>query len=90
MYNFDDRMNIFGDLEDLEQVFNLDGKYDNVTRDKFYKTFCGVSYAQWQNNSPQIPTSRVQFPPLLTPGESIKKVCFILVTIIPPGQTLPS
>ena len=25
-------MNIFGDLEDLEQVFNLDGKYDNVTR----------------------------------------------------------
>ena len=26
-------MNIFGDLEDLEQVFNLDGKYDNVTRD---------------------------------------------------------
>jgi hypothetical protein len=25
-------MNIFGDLEDLEQAFNLDGKYDNVTR----------------------------------------------------------
>ena len=25
-------MNIFGDLEDLEQVFNLDGHYDNVTR----------------------------------------------------------
>ena len=25
-------MNIFGDLEDLEQAFNLDGKYDNVTK----------------------------------------------------------
>ncbi len=68
-------MNIFGDLEDLEQVFNLDGKYDNVTRDKFYKTFCGVNYAQWQNNSPQIPTSRVQFPPLLKPGERVSKKC---------------